>query len=67
METMNDQGKKCGCMHHSFMPLFLSAFGLVFLLASLGVITEEVRDIAWPAIVTLAGILKMGDKKCGCC
>ena len=61
------EGKRCGCMHHSTLPLFVMAFGLLFLLGRWGVFTQSFVDIAWPVIVILGGVMKLMSKKCICC
>jgi len=67
MEGNTMEGKKCGCMHHSMIPLFIVAFGLLFLLGQIGVFTQGFVGLAWPVLVILGGAMKMMSKKCKCC
>ncbi len=67
MEGNTMGGKKCGCMHHSILPLIVVAFGLLFLLGKMGVFTQGFVDIGWPILVILGGAMKLMSKKCKCC
>lgn len=64
---MTTDGKVCRCPHHSMMPIFAIAFGLVFLLGAMDVLTARVVSIAWPIIVIAAGLSKLTSKMCSCC
>jgi hypothetical protein len=43
------------------------AFGLVFLLGALNVLSDRAVSIAWPIIVILAGLKKLFGGSCSCC
>lgn len=64
---MTHDGKTCRCPHHSMMPIFITALGLIFLLGALDVLTARVTSIAWPIVVILAGLTKLTSKMCACC
>lgn len=61
------KGGLCGCPHHKMFPLFVVSFGLVFLLEALDILTSAFVAIAWPIIVTAAGLMKLTEGKCKCC
>lgn len=67
MMGMNSDGKMCRCPHHSMVPGLVVAFGLVFLLGALDVMTERAVSLAWPIIVMLGGLMKMTSRMCTCC
>ncbi len=60
-------GAKCACPHHKVVPLLIALFGLDFLLTNLGLITEGIRDLIWPTLITLAGLSKVAGGACKCC
>ena len=60
-------GKMCGCPHHKMIPVFIVAFGLLFLFHELNVISSHALNIAWPIVVVLAGLQKMFKGVCKCC
>lgn len=59
--------KRCGCMHHGFIPVLVVLFGLLFLLGNLGVVSARTVDVGWPILVGLAGLQKLLEGKCKCC
>ena len=64
----NTEGQKCcGCPHHKVVPVLVVLFGLTFLLGNLNVLTQQFVGIAWPIIVGIAGLTKLGGGKCKCC
>ncbi len=69
--AMNDQGmtqgKTCKCPHHKMVPLLVFLFGLAFLLKAFGYLSAGFVDIAWPVLVTLAGVMKLSQGSCKCC
>lgn len=67
MEGNTMGGNRCGCMHHSILPLLIVAFGALFLLGQMGVFTQGFVDIGWPVLVILGGAMKLMSKKCKCC
>ncbi len=64
-EKMN--GNMCKCPHHSMLPILVIAFGGVFLLGALNVMTPGAVNVFWPIIVIIAGVMKLMGKKCKCC
>ena len=60
-------GKVCKCPHHSMIPLLVTAFGAVFLLGALNVLTMNAVNIIWPIIVIAAGLMKLMKRMCTCC
>jgi len=65
MEGM--EGKTCGCPHHKVGPVIVVLFGLTFLLGNLNVLTQQFVNIAWPILVLIGGLTKLGGGKCKCC
>lgn len=57
----------CKCPHHSMIPLAIVAFGAVFLLRQLNVLTMAAANILWPIVVIAAGLTKLMGKRCSCC
>ncbi len=66
---MNEKmdGGMCRCSHHSMIPVFVIAFGALFLLGDLNVLTAGAVNILWPILVIAAGFMKLMGKKCKCC
>ena len=62
-----DQGKTCNCMHHSFVGILVTLFGLLFLLGNMEVVTMEMVNTGWPVLVIIGGLMKLMGKKCTCC
>ena len=60
-------GQKCSCMHHTMVPMFLILLGLIFLLNSLGVLSNATTGIIWPIVLILIGLQKIMGMKCKCC
>lgn len=67
MMNMTADGKMCRCTHHSVMPVFIVAFGLVFLLGALDVLSARAVSMTWPILVIVGGLMKMTGKMCSCC
>lgn len=63
----NMTGGACRCPHHSMIPLAVVAFGAVFLLGTMNVLTTAAVNILWPIIVIIAGLTKLMGKRCSCC
>ena len=59
--------KKCGCMHHKMVPIFVVLFGLTFLLGNLNILTTVAVSYIWPLLVIVAGLTKMSSGMCKCC
>ena len=64
---MEKEGGKCGCPCHKMIGVLVVAFGLVFLLGALNVLSDRAVSIAWPIIVILAGLKKLFGGSCSCC
>ena len=64
---MDSTSMKCKCPHHKMGAVFLILFGLVFLLKNMNIIDDHMLGFAWPSILILAGITKIGSSKCKCC
>lgn len=54
----------CGC-GATKMGVLITLFGLVFLLGSLGVISQAAVSSLWPTVIVIAGLLKIA-KGCAC-
>ena len=67
MMDMNKDMNSCGCMHHKTVPLFITLFGIMFLLGNLNVITPQTVSIVWPSLLILGGLMKMFSGMCKCC
>ncbi len=67
MDMMGGSGNKCECHHHSFLPILVILFAILFLLGNAGVFQPPFVGIAWPILVGLGGILMLGERKCTCC
>lgn len=62
-----EEGKmKCSCPHHKFVPGLIALFGLVFLLGTLGKLSNNTVQMVWPILVIAAGLMKMFEYKCKC-
>ncbi len=57
----------CSCPHHKILPLLVVAFGLVFFLGNLNVLTQAAVTMTWPILVMATGLMKMMGGKCKCC
>ncbi len=58
----------CKCPHHKMVPLCITLIGLAFLLHALGVLSSSFLEIAWPVLVMLIGLMKLGaGGMCSCC
>lgn len=66
-KIMPENGSSCGCPCHKAMGGLVIAFGLVFLLRALGVLSDHIAGIVWPVIIILAGLNKMTAGMCKCC
>ncbi|MBU6447924.1 hypothetical protein KGQ24_03750 [Patescibacteria group bacterium] len=67
MMDQNQMGAKCSCPHHKMGAIWIILFGLLFLLAATGVISDYVNSILWPIVVILFGLQKIFNHKCHCC
>ncbi|MGZ3688394.1 MAG: LiaI-LiaF-like domain-containing protein [Bdellovibrionota bacterium] len=47
--------------------IFVTLFGLNFLLKTLGVYGDSVSNIVWPVLIMLAGLKLTARGICGCC
>ncbi|MBI4138497.1 MAG: hypothetical protein HY482_02830 [Candidatus Wildermuthbacteria bacterium] len=61
------KGGTCACPHHKMIPLFVVAFGLLFLLKELGMVGDQVVNLGWPALVIAGGLMKLTKGMCKCC
>jgi len=59
--------KTCPCPCHRMTGIFITLFGLNFLLKTLGVYGENISNIVWPAILILAGLKHTAKGMCPCC
>lgn len=72
MEGMNGtcsnchSGRYCGCWHHKVVPGAIFLIALVFLLKYLGAVSANFADLAWPILLGLAMLSKLGMGKCKC-
>ena len=63
---MTDE-KTCRCPCHRTAGVFVTLFGLNFLLKTLGVYTDSVSNIVWPVIIMLGGLDYTLKGLCKCC
>ena len=59
--------KKCGCMHHSMVPIILILIALTFLFGTTGVLSVYTVGIIWPILVIIGSGMKMMSHRCKCC
>ena len=66
---MNCDGGSCGCkcMHHKIVPVIITLFGALFLAGNAGWVSMETVQWGWPALITAAGLTKLGSRWCKCC
>ncbi len=66
---MQKQGMICKCPHHSVVPLMITLIGVAFLLQAMNILTEDFVRIAWPLLLTIAGLTKLSSSRgiCKCC
>ena len=57
----------CSCMCHKVLPLLVVAYGLIFFLGNLNILTPGAVMYTWPVLVIAAGLTKMMKSKCTCC
>lgn len=68
MDGMNNGGgMMCKCPHHKVVPFSIFLIGLAFLLKAFGILGSDLVDIAWPALLTLIGFMKLSKNMCKCC
>jgi len=63
----NQTGKKCSCLHHEIIPIFLILIGLTFLLNAWAILSDAATAVIWPIILILIGFQKLMGLKCPCC
>lgn len=61
------KGSSCSCPHHKVTPLLVILFALVFLLGAFDVLSAQTVNVAWPVILGVAGLTKLGEGSCKCC
>ncbi|KND51418.1 MAG: hypothetical protein ABA06_03870 [Parcubacteria bacterium C7867-001] len=54
----------CKCPHHKILPIAIILIALAFLLSTLGVVNPMYVAIAWPVLIIIAMIPKLGTCKC---
>ncbi len=67
METPQASDKKCSCMCHKMVGLFVALIGLTFLLGALNVLAARTVDILWPILLLLIGVKLVFTGRCKCC
>lgn len=65
MNHMNSAAH-CRCVHHKIVPLLIVLFGASFLLGNLGYLDGALIRIAWPTLIILIGLVKLGSGSCRC-
>ena len=60
-------GNACRCPHHKMFGVFITLFGLLFVLGALNWVSRGVVDVGWPLLVLAAGLTKLFSHKCTCC
>ena len=63
----NMDGKVCHCPHHNGLAWIVILFGVLFLLADLGLLSWMAVGWIWPILVILAGWVMIMKKGCKCC
>ncbi|MGE4170027.1 MAG: DUF5668 domain-containing protein [Candidatus Margulisiibacteriota bacterium] len=58
---------KCSCLCHKTLAVLVILFGAVFLLGHAHVISQHAVDLAWPALIVLAGLKMIFSGICKCC
>jgi hypothetical protein len=64
---MASKDNKCGCGHHTAIPILIILAALLFLLEAQGHIPEVIVQTVWPILLGLGGLLKLGHHECDCC
>ena len=65
---MKKEGMMFRCPHHKVPHLLVVLFALLFLLHNgWGMFTEQFVGVAWPILVGLWGLMKLGGGMCKCC
>lgn len=64
MDNSQMGGMVCHCGRRKIMPWLVVLFGLAFLLEAVGTLSAGFVSIAWPILVIIAGLLKLGACKC---
>ena len=64
---MDGKGKTCGCGHHKVVPIVVTLIGLAFLLQTFDVLSANTVSIAWPILLIIGGLTKLGGDSCNCC
>lgn len=57
----------CKCPHHIAVPLSIALIGLAFLLEQLGWVSSGFVSLAWPILLIIIGLTKLGKSYCNCC
>lgn len=57
----------CQCPHHKIIPLCITLIGLAFLLGAFDVVNARFVAVAWPLLLTIAGVTKLAKGMCKCC
>lgn len=58
------EGNVCRCPHHKVMPVAIMLIGVTFILANLGVVDGMFVAWAWPVLLIIAFLPKLGGCKC---
>lgn len=58
---------KCACTHHKIVPLLVILFGLDFLAAAMGWVSDSFLAVSWPILVVAGGVMKISRGMCKCC
>lgn len=59
-------GRHCGCFHHKIAPAAVLLIALSFLLKTMGVVSVNFVDVAWPILIGIAALVKLTAGSCKC-
>ncbi|HYD93243.1 MAG TPA: hypothetical protein VEB18_02175 [Candidatus Paceibacterota bacterium] len=57
----------CKCTHHAIAPVAIVLIGLDFLGHAAGLISDTFLSLSWPALLVIAGLVKLAGHDCRCC
>lgn len=67
LEAMDRIDPLCRCGHHYIAPAMIILIGIDFLLHAAGIVSSEFLAISWPALLIIAGAVKLMGRRCRCC
>lgn len=64
---MDKANPSCRCLHHLVAPAAIVLIGLDFLANALGLVSDSLLSLTWPALLVVAGVMKLAGQGCRCC